>query len=871
MLGGLVNALWRPLQSIGQSIAHASRSPLKGAGQPNDDAHHPTAVDSTPVKQQQNGNTLDASAHQFQGDPFTTPVQSSQQQSTLQQPFNGAFIPTPSLTPLPKLLFKRSDLGARPRAQPASKANQAGPGRKNRFSVGADSLEDDDESEDVSMQEGRDEEDKENGGHTRKRPLATDNANGPDPLESETGHALKKPRTDFPSGITHSPRRTRKSGGTGLGSVPTASLFDFGPLQPQNKAPLFAHKPAKAKPAAGSKAQQSAASSSTAQQHQPMVAPSIALASSLGNFQISAPSTYPSQPGRSRGTSNVSMEDVPIDTDVVMQEESPRHHHANGNAQRAISPTHVLANPLSSLTITPQVVLPQNAFQGMSLKDAPAGNNPFQQQQPSNMNGHPAAAGAFTNGSSVESDRVRSQKVDRDSRKKDILTSLRQSRKQEEFAQEEKHQGHRGDIKARTKVPNGPINSAHVPLKATNNIAGLNGASKPVKPPVPLFWEQSNPQQQQQQPASASASSSFTPLVPDADFAMETEATRAAASSSSFTQPHFPARSNSGNSNVASSLPNKERVPLTQSASFRATLERDEARRRVREEQHAQAAKDAREKLLRERREAQAQAQAQAEAQQAAMLAQQQQQQQSDPSSSSRGIRRSARHSSSPSPSHHVNPSPSPSPPPETPSPRNRFVSPLAATPATPIVDPSMERRTRASMRASPSPPASSAAAAAAAAAATSNEVSQPSPRARAAQQAEYLAQSIATRKATEAAQAAQRIKERQANLAASERAADRAQKEKDEWRSVAARKVAQRARGKGYEGLLREFAPAIREEMSNIQAQQYEGLRKAMRKAMAKFHPDKHAGSPPRNQLEAEETFIVLKKAYDELTTLCR
>jgi hypothetical protein len=137
------------------------------------------------------------------------------------------------------------------------------------------------------------------------------------------------------------------------------------------------------------------------------------------------------------------------------------------------------------------------------------------------------------------------------------------------------------------------------------------------------------------------------------------------------------------------------------------------------------------------------------------------------------------------------------------------------------------------------------------------------------------LAENIASRKAAEARASAARLLERQQVLAAQARTEARAAEERDQWQDRVARNVAARARGKGYLDLLAEFAPTIRAELAAQHGHggrpSFDAQRKAMRRALARFHPDKHTSSPTKNKLEAEEIFVLLKRAYDELNNLCR
>ena len=135
------------------------------------------------------------------------------------------------------------------------------------------------------------------------------------------------------------------------------------------------------------------------------------------------------------------------------------------------------------------------------------------------------------------------------------------------------------------------------------------------------------------------------------------------------------------------------------------------------------------------------------------------------------------------------------------------------------------------------------------------------------------LAASIAARKQQEADEAAARVAARKQALRDAERAAEVEANERDGLKASVARRVMQRARGKTFADLLREFAPAIHADLKLPLAPGAAGLdtlRKAMRKALARFHPDKHTQSPLKNKVEAEEVFVVIKKAYDELNTLC-
>ena len=90
-------------------------------------------------------------------------------------------------------------------------------------------------------------------------------------------------------------------------------------------------------------------------------------------------------------------------------------------------------------------------------------------------------------------------------------------------------------------------------------------------------------------------------------------------------------------------------------------------------------------------------------------------------------------------------------------------------------------------------------------------------------------------------------------------------QEEKDERERVAPhieRSVRQRARGKDYVGLVREFAPQLLEGKGRVVGVE---VRKVLRRCMALYHPDKWQTRSVRERVESEHVFAIIQRAYEE------
>lgn len=94
--------------------------------------------------------------------------------------------------------------------------------------------------------------------------------------------------------------------------------------------------------------------------------------------------------------------------------------------------------------------------------------------------------------------------------------------------------------------------------------------------------------------------------------------------------------------------------------------------------------------------------------------------------------------------------------------------------------------------------------------------------------------------------------------------------------------KIKQRARGKDYASLLREFCPNLYEEAAKKKRDNQRDMRrsicldpntlhKCLRRGMASFHPDKAVMLSIKQKIEYSEIFAVLNKAYDELSDIIR
>ena len=90
---------------------------------------------------------------------------------------------------------------------------------------------------------------------------------------------------------------------------------------------------------------------------------------------------------------------------------------------------------------------------------------------------------------------------------------------------------------------------------------------------------------------------------------------------------------------------------------------------------------------------------------------------------------------------------------------------------------------------------------------------------------------------------------------------------QKARLRDVVAPAIARRAKGKNYLELLREFGVGGTLP-SNATA---DTIRKSMKKAMTRFHPDRARNVSLRELVEREETFMVFSDAYKELCDYCQ
>lgn len=75
-------------------------------------------------------------------------------------------------------------------------------------------------------------------------------------------------------------------------------------------------------------------------------------------------------------------------------------------------------------------------------------------------------------------------------------------------------------------------------------------------------------------------------------------------------------------------------------------------------------------------------------------------------------------------------------------------------------------------------------------------------------------------------------------------------------------RSVRQRARGRDYVGLVREFAPQLLEGKGRVAGGE---VRKVLRRCMALYHPDKWQTRSVRERVESEQVFAVIQRAYEE------
>ena len=75
-------------------------------------------------------------------------------------------------------------------------------------------------------------------------------------------------------------------------------------------------------------------------------------------------------------------------------------------------------------------------------------------------------------------------------------------------------------------------------------------------------------------------------------------------------------------------------------------------------------------------------------------------------------------------------------------------------------------------------------------------------------------------------------------------------------------RSVRQRARGRDYVGLVREFAPQLLEGKGRVVGGE---VRKVLRRCMALYHPDKWTTRSVRERVESEHVFAVMQRAYEE------
>ena len=584
--------------------------------------------------------------------------------------------------------------------------------------------------------------------------------------------------------------------------------------------------------------------------------------------------------------------------------------------------------PLHSLSISSSVSSNAHALGGLSLGEP---TNPFLQAGAAAASASAATAASSMSATPAASaeDRARIDqfKQSRHRSTKESLASTKRDRAAVLAAalktESQKAGDHRADIKAQTTRNAGRMHTAangaantnpqHLPMRP--NVRAAAAAVHVRPPPIPSFH----------QPASASSSSGAlaAPATPAA--ASSSSAAASASAPSAHTPAAFferdsrvPITSSASHAQVVERESERRAARLQQTEgdakrgrerALQARREMEDAQRQTEMQQQAAAAEAA---AFEEQKRTQRQAE---QARTAALFAATIAAAAAAAASSSRtSLRRSARHSLSPrsaaaSAGAAMSPSPSPSPSPSSPfsassssssfsasaramatpapGPRNRFVAPpmtggtvAPGDGSTPAPAPRTRSATAAaSSSSSPSPrngsPAPTIAAQAAAAAAASSRAAAAEAQSAAASTAAALAASIAARKASETAAAASRLRDRQVSLQLQAQAESLAARERDEWQDRVSRGVAVRARGKTYLQLLQEFAPAIRAELPASNARgggvDYGTQRKAMRKAMARFHPDKHTASPTRNRLEAEEIFQVLKKAYDELQTLCR
>lgn len=676
-------------------------------------------------------------------------------------------------------------------------------------------------------------------------------------------------------------KRRRKSGQCiHISAAPTQSIFNFKPdLNATNAAPLFrANKRAVAKP----KVQLHTSTSAP-----PAFVPSVH--SVFVNGSDGAVPVLQQQPAMAY-TSSVDADAEMIDTDVQMRSESPAptpptaaapvfpapasfaiHTLTNGNNSHTNSPTSQLHRPLRQMQVDTD---PSSApFHSLSLSDQPlqSTNNPFTLDRENR-------------------DRLTERKAERSAQTREANARVREQRKAEAaaaataVADDDRRNGHnRIDIKNHRKA-------AWVPLNAA--------ALKRSRPPVPTFADSSASIAQQQQqpplhPYPQQASVFSAPAYSNGPTTINNDPNGSIFSSENSVPSRMrtrePITSASLASTTAAAVLRAERDRQKQAELKQAREEAQQLKRERQEQQRQQ------QEQLRQQREAEEMRRTQEEQQRQQQQEQLRQQQQAAAAAAATAaaaasapapapvqpLRRSARFSNSPAPS----------PPPDapmntstdtntsaplsssaaastasivgvattTPAPtKNRFTTPPLSANDTPIA--AATQRTRMPTRSSlgrNNANVNSATNAAGTSASTSSDA----------------AAAIAARKAAEARAAAERVQARQQAQREAEAAAAAAAREKEEWKDRVARNVSTRARGKNYLQLLQEFAPAIRSELTatNSRGLDYNALRKAMRKAMAKYHPDKHMYSPVKNKLEAEEVFVILKKAYDELTALCR